>query len=312
MFLFLLESPLLYNEDDIWLMPQKLYLASYHRNGEIVSFAPQDRPQVDKEHCMAEFMNNSIAHQYTFFLLFSGERQYGLLALDIDAADFGFFYVISLQLGLVFRYQEARRLASTHMLEMSEHMEMMRQENLALDILSGYDNLTGLLNRRGFMEHLGMMRPKQGSKHAYMVYGDLDHLKEINDTWGHPEGDYAIHAAGQILKNALRDSDILGRIGGDEFIAFVFSDSESFIDTFRQRVTTACQQLNDISGKPYYVEISLGITAFDFTANTDIQEVISRTDTLLYESKKFRRLSIRKVVPSDAPVNWPTYSGSES
>jgi diguanylate cyclase (GGDEF)-like protein len=252
---------------------------------------------------MSEYMTGDTAHQYTFFLLFSGERQYGLLAMDIDSADFGFCYIISLQLGLVFRYQEARKLEAAH-------IEMMRQENLALDILSGFDNLTGLLNRRGFMEQMNILRPQQGSRHAYMIYGDLDHLKEINDTWGHPEGDYAIHATGQILKNALRDSDILGRIGGDEFIAFVFSDSETFADAFRKRVSAACQDLNATSDKPYYVEISLGITAFDFTANTDIQKIISRTDTLLYESKKNRRASIQKIFPVETPVNWPTYSDS--
>jgi diguanylate cyclase (GGDEF)-like protein len=127
-----------------------------------------------------------------------------------------------------------------------------------------------------------------------MIYGDLDHLKEINDNWGHSEGDYAIQCAGQILKKCLRDTDIIGRIGGDEFVALIFSESDSFQTTFHHRVTEACKMLNATSGKPYYVELSVGVAAFDFTPETNLKNIVSQADSLLYEQKKYRRKSIRR------------------
>lgn len=294
MFLFLLDSPIHYVAGDPWTPPDKLYLASYQQNGKIVSYYPYDRPKIDAKHCMTHFINDESAHQYTFFLLFSSEKQYGLLACDIEQADFQFFYVISLQLGLSLRYQEISKIEASHLLEMSKSIELMRERNRELGIMSIFDELTGLLNLRGFMEQITDLRPQQGCRHAYMVYGDLDHLKEINDNWGHPEGNYAIRSAGQILKKCLRGSDVLGRIGGDEFLALILSESLSLEETFRNRVTQACQSLNESSGKPYYVEISLGIMPFDFTPDTDIQKIISLADEQLYKYKKFRRESIRK------------------
>ncbi len=294
MYLFLLGSPIHYVDGEPWTAPDKLYLASYHCNGNVVSYYPYDRPVINKEHRMTEFINDGSPHQYTFFLLFSCEKQYGLLACDIDQGDFSFFYVISLQLGLSLRYQESSKIEAAHLLEMSRHIELMQERNRELDIMSGFDELTGLLNLRGFTEQVNSLQPQHDSLHAYMMYGDLDHLKEINDNWGHPEGNYAIRSAGQILKKCLRDSDILGRIGGDEFLALILSESPDFEQTFRTRVTQACQALNESSGKPFYVEISLGIHAFDFSGNTDIQEIISLADEQLYEHKKFRRESIQK------------------
>ncbi len=67
-------------------------------------------------------------------------------------------------------------------------MEEIKEKNRVLGIISEYDELTGLLNLRGFMEHTQAGLPGWEWPEAYMIYGDLDHLKEINDTWGHPAG----------------------------------------------------------------------------------------------------------------------------
>lgn len=294
MFLFLPASPIYYAAGSEWTLPESLYLAAYHKDDKIVSFYPYDRPIVDALHSIGDYINDDIPHQYTFFLLFSGEKQYGLLACDMDQADFPFFYIISLQLGLSFRYQEINKIESAHLLELSRNMESILERNRILDIMSGYDELTGLLNLRGFMEQVKTLLERKGSQKAYVIYGDLDHLKEINDNWGHPEGNYAIRSAGEILKKCLRDSDILGRVGGDEFIAVVLSEAESFESIFRKRVKLACQELNETSGKPFYVELTLGLAPFECKPDTDIQEIISLADASLYQYKQFRRESIRK------------------
>jgi GGDEF domain-containing protein len=74
----------------------------------------------------------------------------------------------------------------------------------------------------------------------------------------------------------------------------VVTDSDSFEANLRSRIKQTCKELNEKSGKPYYVELSIGITDFDYTADTNIQTIIARADTRLYENKKFRKKSIRR------------------
>ena len=192
------------------------------------------------------------------------------------------------------RYLEINKIEAARRREMSRDMELIREQNRVLDMISGYDELTGLLNLRGFSEQTEKLHETPKTEKAYMIYADLDHLKEINDSWGHPEGDFAIQSAADILRSSLRRSDILARIGGDEFVALATSDEEMFQDIFRERVRNHCVQLNETSGKPYYIEVSIGIVGFNLTEETDLQEVIKEADKELYEEKKKRRKSIRK------------------
>jgi diguanylate cyclase (GGDEF)-like protein len=138
------------------------------------------------------------------------------------------------------------------------------------------------------------MRPVEGKLHSCMIYADLDHLKEINDTWGHKEGDYAIETAGQILKKCLRETDIVGRIGGDEFLALVITDSNTVVENLGERIRKACEEINESSGKPFYVELSVGMIGFDYGTDTNIQTIIAQADTKLYENKKFRKKSVNR------------------
>ena len=293
-YLFLLDPPVTYDGERDWVCPDTLRLASYYRDGEAVTYMPYDRPLVTEENPISKIMDDGKRHEFMTFLLFSGEKQYGILSCDIKQDDFSFFYVVSMQLGLSLRYLEISKIEAAHRREMSHDIETVRRENRALDLISGYDELTGLLNLRGFTNQTTKVRQNISVKKAYMIYADLDHLKEINDTWGHSEGNFALRSAADILKHCLRGSDVLARLGGDEFLAMVTSGSESFETIFRDRLKLACQELNESSGKPYYVEISAGIVSFDLEDNADIQTVISQADKKLYEAKKFRRQSIRK------------------
>lgn len=294
-YLFLLDPPLSYDGRQEWNCPETLRLASCYRNGQALSYPPDERPLVTKENSVAAITEDDRHHQFMTFLIFSGERQYGLLTCDIRLEDFPFFHMLSLQLGLSLQHLEISKLEREHRLAMKHDMEQIRRENRALDIKSRYDKLTGLLNLHGFTEQAENLQQIACGKNAFMIYADLDHLKEINDSWGHLEGNFALCAAAHILKDCLRDSDIVARIGGDEFLALVTSDWESFGTIFRERVAHACQQLNETSDKPYYVEISKGIAPFQLNEDTDLQEVIKEADRLLYLDKKNQRSSIRKV-----------------
>ena len=228
------------------------------------------------------------------FLLFSGEKQYGLLACDIQQEAFPFFFVISLQIGLSLSYLEISKAEALRRREMSRDMELIRERNRILGKLSNYDELTGLLNLRGFTEQLTEFCKHEQNQCAYIICGDLDHLKEINDTWGHPAGNFALRGVARILEGCLRRQDTLARVGGDEFLILLNCEEGEFDSIFRKRVKDACNTFNAQSEKPFLVEISLGIARFHPTPGMDTQEIIALADQDLYEAKKHRRKSIRR------------------
>lgn len=109
-----------------------------------------DRQPVNAENGICQLMADNDRHQFMVFLLFSGEKQYGLLACDIQPEEFPFFYVISLQIGLSLHYLEISKVEVLRRQEMSRDLELVRERNRELGLISKYDELTGLLNLRGF------------------------------------------------------------------------------------------------------------------------------------------------------------------
>ena len=114
----------------------------------------------------------------------------------------------------------------------TKHVKILEEmRNLALR-----DELTGLYNRRGFfalIEHQ-LKLAKRKKTGMFLLYADLDDLKSINDTWGHREGDVALIETAKILRKNYRESDVIARIGGDEFVVFPAGtsddDSEKILD----------------------------------------------------------------------------------
>ena len=131
-------------------------------------------------------------------------------------------------------------------------------------------------------------------KKAHLIFGDLDHLKEINDCFGHAAGDFAISCASNRLRDVLPDDAIIARIGGDEFISLILSEDEAFHEHILKKLKSAGDAFNQASDKPYYVEFSFGIYDFICDPQVDLNQIIQQSDKLLYEAKALRRKSIRK------------------
>ena len=296
-YLFLLDHSISYDGESEWTCPDNLYLASCYRNGESFAFQPYDRPHVTEDNGIAQFTDDGENHQFLCFLLFSGDRQYGLLVCDVPLDELAFFYVVSLQLGLSLQYLELSKVQEMHRRQMAQDMEAIRAKNRELDMLSGYDQLSGLLNLRGLTENVKELCSLGREQSAFLLYCDLDHLKQINDFFGHPEGNYAITTCSSVLKNCIRETDKLARVGGDEFICLVLDDTPTFPEMFRQRLTEALENVNDTSGKPFYVGISVGIEPFVLKNYEDFQKAVARADKMLYEAKKKRRADVRRPLP---------------
>jgi two-component system, cell cycle response regulator len=160
-----------------------------------------------------------------------------------------------------------------------------------LKSISITDDLTGLYNRRGFL----MLAKKQlelasrMNKTMWMIYLDVDKMKWINDTLGHHEGDNALRNTAKILKQTFRDSDILARIGGDEFAVVALEDSKSGADSMIARILTDIASFNAKANIRYQLSVSMGAVPCDTRPDCDISMLLTVADKLMYEQKILRK-----------------------
>jgi len=169
--------------------------------------------------------------------------------------------------------------------ELAEKAQALSQANAELENLSLVDDLTGLYNRRGFLalaRHQSRLALRNKTRFS-IAFLDLDGLKQINDTLGHPEGDRALIEAAGVLKACFRTSDILARIGGDEFAVFVADTDEKEIDA---RIHERIEGCNAASDRPYHVSFSMGIVCSTLQPNPTIETLLTKADSLMYEQKR--------------------------
>jgi diguanylate cyclase (GGDEF)-like protein len=156
-----------------------------------------------------------------------------------------------------------------------------------LQNLSMRDELTGLLNRRGFLSLAGQhLKIAQRSNWMIMLlFADLDELKEINDQFGHVEGDEALRSVSRILRQTFRASDIIARLGGDEFIVLAVKITDEGIKIIAKRLREKVQKTNQ-NNPHYQISLSFGVVKFDPQAMLSLEEMIAQADKALYESKE--------------------------
>ena len=160
-----------------------------------------------------------------------------------------------------------------------------------LRALSLTDELTGLFNRRGFFilaEKLQKIAKRQ-KRGICLLYADLDGLKEINDTWGHQDGNLALVDIANILRTTYRESDVVARVGGDEFVVFPVGTTGDDARIIVARLQENIDAHNAKREKGYKLSMSLGISYFDPENPCSIDELLSRADKLMYEQKKNTR-----------------------
>jgi diguanylate cyclase (GGDEF)-like protein/PAS domain S-box-containing protein len=152
------------------------------------------------------------------------------------------------------------------------------------------DDLTGLFNRRGFItisdKHLNLA--KRHKRRLSLLYLDLDNLKLINDELGHKEGDLALKDTANLLKESFRESDIVARIGGDEF-AVLLTEMTDGADRAIVHLRENIERMNDRTDRAYPLSVSSGFAYYDPGTPVSIDKLISQADMAMYEEKKSRK-----------------------
>ena len=279
-------KPISFDED--------LYLTAFYNQNECHLYEPDERPLVTEQNGFSSFLPEDRRQSLTAFVMFSGEEQYGVLLCDVEQNDVSFVQTCSLQLGSLFRFIHLNNQEKKVQQELKQSLDVIQNQNHILSFISEYDELSKLLNRRGFMERAISLCKDHAGAPAHLIFGDLDHLKEINDCFGHASGDFAIQSAARLLTENLPAASLTARIGGDEFVALVLSSDPDFATSFPAKLKLAETDFNAGSAKPFFVEISVGIQSFICSPKTDLNEIIKKSDEILYEAKKHRRSSIKK------------------
>jgi diguanylate cyclase (GGDEF)-like protein len=167
----------------------------------------------------------------------------------------------------------------------------LKKTNEALRTLVLRDDLTSLYNRRGFTmfaeQHLNLAR--RTNQELLLVFLDLDGLKQINDSFGHQEGDSALAKTAKILKEVFhRDSDLIARLGGDEFVVLTMDFFHQSSEGIYLRLQKHLNIINTDINRRYSLSFCLGVTHFSPKSRTTVSDLIAEADEALYHKKRAR------------------------
>ncbi len=178
-------------------------------------------------------------------------------------------------------------------IELRRTTELLRQANDELRDLSLTDELTGLYNRRGFYLHaeqqVKLFRSRESDRSLWLMLGDMDGLKQINDQYGHIEGSAAIKKTAEILVHTFRDADILARPGGDEFTVLILNTLDEVAEKIPKRLDENFDKHNAESGKTYELAMSIGLVKIEYDEETTIPEMVRAADAAMYTNKRQRK-----------------------
>lgn len=194
----------------------------------------------------------------------------------------------------------------------------LREVSAELDRLARTDSLTSILNRRAFFDLLGIefRRSRRYSRQLSVLMLDLDNFKRVNDQWGHPFGDYVLRTTSQIVASNVRESDIIGRYGGEEFAVALPETGPEQAVTVAEKLRRAIEVfafeadgLPRSEDAPLHMTISIGVSTLPVDLDHDEFELIHRADRALYEAKRAGKNQVvlfgKGMTSSGEPVSPP-------
>lgn len=185
---------------------------------------------------------------------------------------FAFFMILSFSLLFSFEFSYIQKKYTT--------------ENIALDTYASYDTLTGLLNRRSIDSHLDQLYKEHyhDEEGFSVIMCDIDHFKSVNDTYGHDAGDYILKEVASVVSSEVRDNDIVGRWGGEEFLIILNKDKQTatkLAERIRAQIET-----HEFNYKTTSLHITLTLGVSSFHNGADIGSLIRSADKKLYRGKE--------------------------
>lgn len=267
--------------DDIYFDPDyELDLKLRTFLGAAEELSQRDPSQLDLEHPLARFLDSTQTEELQTLLQHALERYRAAADSALNSTRntlWGLYafimIVLMLESLLVFRLV---------------FQTLMRKAETFRD-LAQTDPLTGCYNRRSFMlaAEQAQKQVNSGNAEYAILMLDIDHFKRVNDSYGHPVGDEVIRSLAQTCIIHLRSTDMLGRLGGEEFAVLLpgtsVANAETVAENLRRRIaasTVSC----DCSAEPLHFTVSIGLTAM-MAGDDSAMDALERADVALYEAK---------------------------
>lgn len=287
-YLYVFDEPVSYKGNKMFTTDVQWNIMSYNYGFDIFN-VPIEKQKITS----AQLFNNPYLpenRRYTLIMadLYSNEFQYGMVLCEPH--DFDFFKNLELV-----TYQISAAVRITRLLKQQEKMlNDLNSSNLALENISRIDELTGIYNRRGFYATANEYVTANAfqDNHYIVAYADMDNLKMVNDAYGHIEGDFSLKSLANCLKEIFGNSSIVGRVGGDEYVVLVKRHLFRSFDEIIEKKKQVIARLNEEAGKPYKINMSMGLYECVCTNSYDLKDSIDKADDILYTEKKHRKKEI--------------------
>lgn len=297
-YIYIFPETITLKKEEKWVPPSKVLLKSYH-NKEKWEVVPVEEQEISIRNL---FRNKYIPEDRRFTMILSAiflnADHYGLFLCELEYEYFYYISALSAQLCAAMKILRLIQDKESIQEELEQTLMQIKEKNIQLDTISKVDELTGAFNRRGFFTQASSMinSPMNEGRDALIVFADLDSLKIINDSFSHEDGDFAIKNAAKILHDSFRCSDVIGRIGGDEFSVLAMvenSNSEEVTSIVRQRIAETTDAFNATHDKPYVVHISVGVYTFKCGKDVELSKILAKADDVLYDEKKNKKSILR-------------------
>lgn len=285
-YLFTLKEPVAFHPDDNWVQPNQIYLRACLNDGR--AFVPRKTAQlINIQNIYVHPHMSDTRNTYVMIDLYSRNLQYGFLLCDIGYDNLHYVEYLCYQVSIAIKFIYMFAKQHTLLLEKDEMLQRLQKENLQLDSISGKDELTGILNRRGFYKKADAFieSAAETGQSVVFAYADLNYLKQINDIHGHTEGDFALTSCATVLEEVFPGS-LTGRIGGDEFAVLALHQNISTEADLKKQINRKLAECAEKAGKPYSVTLSVGIYMQPANSRFLLKDAIEAADALLYEEKK--------------------------
>jgi diguanylate cyclase (GGDEF)-like protein len=153
--------------------------------------------------------------------------------------------------------------------------------------MSFRDEMTELYNRRGFvtMAEQQLKAANRAGRPMRLTFIDCDGLKRINDTLGHETGNRVLVETADILRQTFRESDIIARMGGDEFAVLAIETADLGPEVFSERLQQNIDRLNSAASRSHWLSLSWGTALYDPASPVSLDQLMSAADGLMYAQK---------------------------
>lgn len=286
----LYDEPLPFKKSEPIIIPDKAYLKVCIENQKLTY--PYDAKGIETnphKNLIPPAYASNLSGTFILHPIFAGEKQYGYLLVHPSNLKFNMHHVhlklIINAIANAYDYTQALTKNET----LATKNERLLKNNQELNLQNSIDELTQVLNRRGFMEKADkeLKRAAKNGQSGMVFFADMDGLKKINDTYGHKIGDIAIKTEAKVLSSAFRNSDIVGRLSGDEFAIVSTGITKKNLDSIRTRIDLLNITLSKEAGLPLSLSISLGSVSFT-PDNIELDSLLSKADQKLYEEKEIK------------------------